>query len=290
MTHRKTIVAGIDGQDGGREALALAQRFADLSGAQIVVVCAYPALAARHAVLVWPRISSPEDAAAVLDGAREALADRPDSQFVGAAGSTPGSVLQRVAIEQGADLVVVGSSRRAAIGRVLGADVVAQSLDHPACPLAIAPRGALDHAAPLTHVGIAVDGTPEALVAVRWAGALAQPTFAERTLELIHVGAVAQPVASGHVAADHLADRHRFEAYAALRLVGRPGSSVLVTWTEAAGAVAPALGALEAPFDLLVLGTHGRGPLGRLLHGGVARDVVVRAHCPVVVVPAVVAP
>jgi nucleotide-binding universal stress UspA family protein len=37
--------------------------------------------------------------------------------------------------------------------------------------------------------------------------------------------------------------------------------------------------------DLLVVGTHGRGRLGRLLHGSVSGDVARSARCPVVAVP-----
>ena len=37
--------------------------------------------------------------------------------------------------------------------------------------------------------------------------------------------------------------------------------------------------------DLLVLGSRGYGPLRRTLLGGVARDVVTLAPCPVIVLP-----
>jgi nucleotide-binding universal stress UspA family protein len=42
--------------------------------------------------------------------------------------------------------------------------------------------------------------------------------------------------------------------------------------------------AREAPADLIVLGTHGRTGLGRLLMGSVAEQVVRRAPCPVLTV------
>jgi nucleotide-binding universal stress UspA family protein len=285
VTNLTTILVGVDGRDGGWEALALARRFARPAGARLVVVCAYPAIAVQHAALVWPHISVPEDAAAVLDAAREHLGADHDAELVSAAGSTPGSVLQRVAGQRGADLIVLGSSRRAELGRVLGGDVVEQTLDHPPCPVAVAPRGEPARAAPLSHVGIAVEGTPESLAAVRWAGALAHAPFEVRTLELIHVDPSAADPAAGDTAIDHLDDKHRFEAFAALRLVGRLSSTVLVTWTEAGGPVASALAKLEPELDLLVVGTRGRGPLGRMLLGGVARAVASSPRCPVVAVP-----
>jgi hypothetical protein len=42
----------------------------------------------------------------------------------------------------------------------------------------------------------------------------------------------------------------------------------------------------EAPADLIVLGTHGRTGLARLLMGSVAEQVVRRAPCPVLTVKA----
>jgi nucleotide-binding universal stress UspA family protein len=281
-----TIVVGVDGQDGGWEALALAQRLAGPDGAILVVVCAYPELAVQHAGLVWPRIRLPADAGEVLDGAGAHLCGDQRAEYVCAAGSTPGSVLQSIAVERSADVIVIGSSRRAVLGRVLGGDVVHQTLDHAPCPVAVAPHGLLDCAAPLLDVGVAVDGTPESLAAVRWAGELTLEPFAIRTLELIHVDARADQGALGaHTPFGHLDDKYRLEVFAALRLVGRLGSSVEVTWTDAAGAVGSALANLTSALDLLVLGTHGRGPLGHLLHGGVARDVADSARCPVVAVP-----
>jgi nucleotide-binding universal stress UspA family protein len=291
MAKFTTILAGVDGQAGGWEALALAQRFARPDGAALLVVCAYPELAVQHAPLVWPRIHLPDDAAEVLRRAGGQLSGGQRAAFVSAEGSTPGSVLQRVAVERGADVIVIGSSRRAALGRVLGGDVVHQALDHLPCPVAVAPRGLLDSAAQLLDVGVAVDGTPQSLAAVRWAGQLTLEPFAIRTLELIHVDERADQAAPGASAPDdHLGGEYRSEVFAALRLVGRLDSSVEVRWTDAAGAVGPALAKLTPTLDLLVLGTHGRGPLGRLLHGGVARDVADGARCPLVAVPHVPTP
>ncbi len=43
--------------------------------------------------------------------------------------------------------------------------------------------------------------------------------------------------------------------------------------------------ASENQVDLIVMGTHGRGPVGHLLLGSVAENVVRRATCPVLTVP-----
>jgi nucleotide-binding universal stress UspA family protein len=42
--------------------------------------------------------------------------------------------------------------------------------------------------------------------------------------------------------------------------------------------------ASEQGIDLIVIGTHGRGPLGHMLLGSVAEKVVRKAPCPVLTV------
>lgn len=37
--------------------------------------------------------------------------------------------------------------------------------------------------------------------------------------------------------------------------------------------------------DLIVMGTHGRGPIGSILLGSIAQGVLRHAHCPVMVLP-----
>ncbi|MFJ8438791.1 universal stress protein [Kitasatospora griseola] len=53
------------------------------------------------------------------------------------------------------------------------------------------------------------------------------------------------------------------------------------------GAPAHALLAAAEHAELVVVGAHGRGPLGRLVAGSVSSEVLHRAPCPVVVVPVV---
>jgi nucleotide-binding universal stress UspA family protein len=42
--------------------------------------------------------------------------------------------------------------------------------------------------------------------------------------------------------------------------------------------------ARDENMDLIVLGTHGRGPIAHMLLGSVAERVVRKAHCPVLTV------
>lgn len=51
------------------------------------------------------------------------------------------------------------------------------------------------------------------------------------------------------------------------------------------GSPADALISASKTADLVVVGSHGRGPLGSFLFGSVSRTLIKRSHCPVVVLP-----
>lgn len=62
-------------------------------------------------------------------------------------------------------------------------------------------------------------------------------------------------------------------------------SSVGVARMVVRGSPADALISASKTADLVVVGSHGRSPLGSFLFGSVSRTLVKRAHCPVVVLP-----
>jgi nucleotide-binding universal stress UspA family protein len=76
------------------------------------------------------------------------------------------------------------------------------------------------------------------------------------------------------------------EAEEKLRRLESPDGSVRIERVLREGDVAGEILALakEAPCDLIVMGTHGRTGLSRLLMGSVAEQVVRRARCPVLTV------
>ena len=84
--------------------------------------------------------------------------------------------------------------------------------------------------------------------------------------------------------------RHRQEAEKALRardsVIRELGVSVRWIVREGAPAEAIVRAAVEERADLIVIGTHGRSGLDRLLIGSVADRVVRRAPCPVMTVRA----
>jgi nucleotide-binding universal stress UspA family protein len=128
------------------------------------------------------------------------------------------------------------------------------------------------------RIGVAVDGSAEALAAVHWAHELAGAHAEIRELQLVAVDAHARG------STDSVA-RGELLTSAAGRHAGGQAQPA-VRWTQRSGYTPHELVELSLHLDLLVVGTHGRGGMSRLLHGSVSRDTAQRARCPVVVVPA----
>ena len=187
----RTIVVGVDGRQGGRDAIALARALAAPSQARLVLAHAYPGGgdlprgtdAGLDAVLR-------EEAAGMVRAEREAAGAEGD--VVALPDLHPARGLQRVVDEEDADLLVVGSSHRGPIGRVLLGDVARDVLHGAPRPVAVARHGTpAAEAIPLRRVGVGFDGSAEATRALAFAAELAAATKGELTL----VGAVSEPSA-----------------------------------------------------------------------------------------------
>jgi nucleotide-binding universal stress UspA family protein len=164
------IVVGVDGRQGGEDALVLARLLARGSG-RLVLVHAYPAelLASRAAELDYERV--------VRDDARRLLAEAEPPELpcttVVVGDVFPGRALHTVAEEHGADLLVVGSCHRGPAGRILAGDVTRATLHGAPCPVAVAPRDFRQRAHRIRAIGVGSDDSPEARAAVALATALA---------------------------------------------------------------------------------------------------------------------
>ena len=278
MSQLSNIVVGVDGRPEGWDALALGQRLANIGHGQLTVACAFPAAGFAHTTLMWSAIREETDARRVLAEARAHLSDPGGADFIAICGSMPGPCLHDAAAERHADLLVLGGSEHGAVGRVLGGSVLMSVLVDPTCPVAVPPRGHANGSRHIARVGVAVDGSPEALAAVHWARGLALDDSAIREVRLLSAdtGSTSHAHTRGH--SELLAGMTTADA--------RGGAGLKVSWTQAPGPIADRLVDLSLSLDLLVIGTHGRGGLSRLVHGSISADVARGAHCPVVAVPA----
>jgi len=168
----KRIVVGVDGREGGRDALALAGLLQRACGGELVAVYAYP----------YDRTVSLDSADAVEAVLQEELVAKLEAELarVGVsarplviADASPARVLQSFAERDRADLIVVGSPHRSGADRVLGGDVAAGTLHAAPCAVAVAPAGFAGREGALRTVGVGFDDSPESRAALELGGRVA---------------------------------------------------------------------------------------------------------------------
>ncbi len=138
---------------------------------------------------------------------------------------------------------------------------------------------------PLRVVLHPTDFSPHSEAAAKLAFALARD-YGARVL-VLHV---MEPIAVGGPEMIAVLDPQAYEADLKARLaeVRPPGPTVEVEHRLVLGSAAEEIlrVARESKCGVIVLGTHGRGGVGRLLMGSVAEQVVRKAPCPVLTVKA----
>jgi nucleotide-binding universal stress UspA family protein len=206
------------------------------------------------------------------------------------AGGSPASALHELAEREEAGMLVIGSSQRSRLGRVLPGAVTDRLLHGAPCPVAVAPRGFsfADAAAGPRLIGAAFIDTPAGHAALARAC-----TLASRARGLVRVLTVSEPsnaVVTGML--DPLAleqvqtsRKQAVEAVLARGLdavrVGRSAGGEILS-----GQPAEALAAASQDLDLLVCGSRGHGPVRSTLLGSTSHSLVRKAACPVLIVPA----
>jgi nucleotide-binding universal stress UspA family protein len=171
--------------------------------------------------------------------------------------------LSEFAVEIDASIIVLGRDTEGHVTRSL--------LSRAPCPVAVAPFSmALAPPGPITRIGVAYDGSPEAHLALVAAIRLADATAAELTVM------TAAPTAERGTAL-HLA-RLLLEGWrqpADTRMLIGDAGDVLVDAT--------------AELDLMVCGSRGRGRTLAALLGSVSAQLATHSRCPLLVVPPSVA-
>jgi nucleotide-binding universal stress UspA family protein len=279
-----TIVVGVDGREGGRDALALAGFLHRTFGSDLIAVLAYP-----HDSFP-SRAGSPPFEAAMEDEATRAAHEEVHAAGVSARAiavpdSSPARALHQIAESEHAGLIVVGSDHQGPVGRVLAGNVTTGTLYGAPCPVAVAPRGLASRDEALRRVGVGYDGSPESKQALALARGLADATGAE--LELVCVVPPPVPVGPWAVEVVSMTDserseRHQVETLAAdaLRKLGDRARAHVVE-----GLPDMELATRSSELDLIVVGSRGYGPLKRLMLGSTSSMLVRSASCPVIVLP-----
>jgi nucleotide-binding universal stress UspA family protein len=215
---------------------------------------------------------SDHDADALRLAARLGRSDAAIIETSVAPGSAVGRGLHRAARRHSADLIVVGASRRAPLGRLLaGVDAIGALRNAP-CAVAIAPRGYAASDRPVALIAVAYDETPGSQRAL----ALARQIAADADARLVAcqaIGADFFPTA---------ADARRAQAARAATRLGRLGG---IEARVDVGVPIDVVPGLSADADLLVVGTRRRGPLRRAALGSVAEQLSRQVDRPLLVLP-----
>lgn len=192
----------------------------------------------------------------------------------------PTEEILRTAEERHCDLIVLGTHGRGGLGRVLMGSVAEAVLRRAACPVVTIRSGAGLKA--LRTVLYATDLSEPSDQAFPVARALARDHRAALVIlhvyppPMFHAEEIARRPPDGYV--DSLWEAlHRYE-------VSDAGVTVTHRLAEGDPAKEVVRAAQELKCDLVVLGTHGRTGLRRILVGSVAESVLRRAECPVLTV------
>jgi nucleotide-binding universal stress UspA family protein len=258
------VVAGFDASSEAADGLALATMLGELSGGDLIVARVMEDLLdtevrdRRVQRLVRDRMEDTRRAVVA------AVPGTEDTDLLPLYDVSVTRALHALAREEDAAWIVLGS-RHGSHARRLAGGTARTLIPGAPCPVAIAPPGyRLSAPERPATIGVGYDGSPQADHALDHALDLAGR--ADARLRIISVDA--QPELGRGV-------RRAAAATGAFRVEGAAPS----------GHPATALAEESRVLDLLVMGSHGRGAIGRALLGSVTSRVIARSACPLVIVP-----
>ena len=282
------ILCPIDFSAGSQQAMRTAIRLANDADAELVLAHAWylPTTAYSDMYQLSPEIIQQMTAEAernLDDMTREATklgAKRMASKLL--SGNPWQMIVEVLEQDRAFDLVVMSSHGRTGIPRILLGSVAQNVVRHAPCSVMVVPPG--NEPKPFSHVLCPIDFSESSRHAIDLAAA-----HARSGITLLHV--IEIPVAfSGElpipefaqgldkVAAKLLEDwaldlRSKVKVPVVTRTrIGSPGTQTLAALDDA------------STFDLVIMGSHGRTGIRRVLLGSVAEKVVRHAPCPVLVV------
>ena len=270
------IIVGIDGLSGGRDALALARELVGEHG-EITLAHVYleSQIPSRDAPGIF-QAGEARHARELLESARAEAGLNAELRPVCA--HHVGRGLHELAESLRADLIVVGSSRNGLLGRVVQGDDMRAALNAAPCGVAIAPSGYAERPTLMGEIGVGYNGSSESAAALDLARALA----AERGARVSVFEAVSLPARAYADARHPGAETLEREIEAARERLAELGD---VEVHAAYGDPAEELALYGASVDLLIVGSRGYGPLGRMIHGHTSLRLARRARCPLLVLP-----
>lgn len=289
-----TCLVGFTPDAAGQEALGLARSCVRERGGALVVCVVVPEAwghpsLARLDVEYASFLS--QHTHETLEKARALLGDLAGVRYIKCVAGSASTGLMEAARQENADLIVVGSARSGASGRIAPGGVASELMHTSELPVAISPRDFMaGDAVALGRLTCAYSGLEAAsgtvLAALGLATALEVPlrlvSFAVRDRQMY-------PSMLGHQAEKAVTDAWREQALASLervqkQLMGQQqpveiAVAVEESWDGALGGIG------WQPGELLVLGSSRLGVLKRVFLGSNASKIIRASPVPVVVLP-----
>jgi nucleotide-binding universal stress UspA family protein len=255
------VFVGVDGRQGGRDAIALARQLASPeAGVTLAHVCGGSTAGGRFSSLAAPL--ELEDAERLL---KRAIAEENlDADSAVVYESSVGRGLHQLTDERGADLLVVGSTRHALLGRIFMGDDCRAALNGSPCAVAVAARGYALSPHELLRLGVGYDDSPESAKALAAARALAK-RYGSR-IEVLWVITLPRVEEEAPIPADWERAIKDLEQQYSARLAELGDVEGHVTY----GGPREELAQFAKQLDLLIVGSRSYGPVSRLIQGTVS--------------------
>jgi nucleotide-binding universal stress UspA family protein len=189
------------------------------------------------------------------------------------------SVLQGFIERHSVDMLVLGTTGRSGLGKVLLGSVAEEAIRESPCPvLTVGPRTPEEAAIRLRNILYASDFSPDSLVAAPYAFSVAQKFQARSTLLHVIPSLPESPYLDAQMA------RVRLEEIASAHAPLATAANIVVEMGSPANMILKV--ACDLQTDLIVIGARGAGAVPRLAShfGSIAHKIVSHAHCPVLTV------
>jgi nucleotide-binding universal stress UspA family protein len=281
------LIVGIDGRDGGNDAVALARTLANPeSDITLINVYSGESVPSCGSLGGYARLLR-DESDELLARAASASLDAPDphTHLRHVADASPSRAIQHTAAREEADLIVVGSCHHGAVGRVVLGDVSRGVMHGAHCPVAVAPDGYRHDPRTTRTIGVGFNNTPESRAALEFAVSLARETGA--ALKLMTAVMIPSSLGAPYAFAynvEGLLEDLRTSAGDALAQIASE-LDVSATTAVADGPAGQALEQLSREVDLLIAGSRGWGTARRVILGSATSHLTHHAACPVIVVP-----
>jgi len=280
------IVAGVDGSPESFRAASLASRIARAADTRCILVYAVPEVWVPGGLA--PPVNSPDIFDTLVSDLRHQLGAELGAEIpvavreaLLARAGRPGVVLDEVAREFGASLIVVGGRRHGALARGLGGSTAHHLVRTAARPVLVVEASGRAPRRVLVATELSTAAAPTLSAAARYAELL------DARLRVVHVVEPAKfptvvPL-SLDMAEFEERSREEFERLVATELPQVTPDDRVVRRGRADEEIAEEAAAWQA--DVTVVGSHGRGWIDRLLIGSTTERLLNRLPTSLLVVP-----